>query len=82
RQTRFEVARGAAEAFQEAAAKTDPRAPGVRIDPWRGPPPVDRPAHAARPHAARPHGARSGTGHRESGGEGGHRTPARKGPRR
>jgi ATP-dependent RNA helicase DeaD len=81
RQTRFEVARAAAERFQAAAAKPDPRAPGVRIDPWKGPPPVDRP-HSARPHAARPTGARSGTGHSESRGEGGARPPPRKAPRR
>ena len=36
RQTRFEVAREVAESFQKAAAAADPRAPGVRIDPWRG----------------------------------------------
>ena len=74
RQTRFEVAREAAEAFQKAAAQPDPRAPGVRIDPWRGPPPSDRPAPAARTHAAP--AARRGDGHLEPGG--GHRPPARK----
>jgi ATP-dependent RNA helicase DeaD len=72
RQTRFEVARSVAEAFQKAASKPDPRAPGIRIDPWRGPPPVERMKG----------GERSGLGHRERSDAGGHRPPARKPPRR
>jgi ATP-dependent RNA helicase DeaD len=72
RQTRFEVARGVAEAFQKEASKPDPRAPGVRIDPWRGPPPASRPAP----------GARRGDGHVEPRTAGGPRVAARKSPRK
>ncbi|MGB8932926.1 MAG: DEAD/DEAH box helicase [Anaeromyxobacteraceae bacterium] len=72
RQTRFEVARGVAEAFQQAAAKPDPRAPGIRIDPWRGPPPGARPSPAAR----------RGDGHMEPHGAGSPRPAVRKPPRK
>jgi ATP-dependent RNA helicase DeaD len=75
RQTRFEVAREAAERFRVAAAKVDPRAPHVRIDAWKGPLPEER-AGAGRP---RP-GVRTGEGHAERRGDG-HRPPPRK-PRR
>jgi ATP-dependent RNA helicase DeaD len=71
RQTRFEVARDSAERFRIAAAKPDPRAPGVRIDPWKGPPPADR--FSAGP--------RGGDGHLERRGDG-QRPPLRKGPPR
>lgn len=82
RQTRFEVARAAADRFREAAAVPDPRAPGVRIDPWRGPPPLERPAAPTRSHAPARAGTRSGTGHRERPAGGGHRPPGRKGAKR
>lgn len=72
RQTRFEVARPVADRFQKAAAVADPRAPGVRIDPWRGAVPADRGA----PTRARP-GVRSGEGHAERR-TAGHKAPARK----
>jgi ATP-dependent RNA helicase DeaD len=72
RQTRFEVARDVAEAFQKAAAIPDPRAPGVRIDPYRGAVPMERGA----PSRARP-GMRTGEGHAERR-AGGHKPPARK----
>ena len=49
RETRFEVARAAAPRFAAAAARPDPRAPGVRIEPLReGAPPRE-----ARPHPDR-----------------------------
>jgi ATP-dependent RNA helicase DeaD len=76
RQTRFEVAREAAERFRAAAAKPDPRAPGVRIDAWRGAIPDER---SGAPHARA--GVRSGEGHHEPRG-GGHKPPARKAPRK
>jgi ATP-dependent RNA helicase DeaD len=93
RQTRFEVARDVADRFREEAAKPDPRAPGVRIDLFRGAPPAaDRPAmrttnrpvgrtaDRAAPERAAPF-PRTGAGHRERSGDG-HKLPTRKPPRK
>ncbi len=35
RETRFEIAREAAEAFARSARRTDPKMPSVRIEPWK-----------------------------------------------
>jgi ATP-dependent RNA helicase DeaD len=86
RQTRFEVAKEAADRFRAAAAKPDPKAPGVRIEPYRGaPPPVvgmrsaNRPVGRTADRAAT--GPGSAAGPRERTGDG-HRPAPRKPPRK